>query len=148
MFSPLPWFHHPSFFHEGMEVIVNYLGQNYIFFMPPFSPERHSKGEGFYSKNTTVGLLQLWYEQGFSESVKGNVADSTLTLETVAPELQLPLILLCWIKTKHDVDFVCKRSRLWLCWDPSKSWDRTKALKEVTVMSTASAGTTSKHFRG
>lgn len=121
---PYPNFTVHLFFHERMEMIVNFEStwvKTIFFFMPPFSSERHSRGEGFYSKNITIGLIKLWWEQGFSESEKGNVADSTLTLEMVAPELQLPLVLLCRIKRKHDVDFVCERSRLCLCWDHSKS---------------------------
>jgi hypothetical protein len=50
-------------------------------------------------------------------------------LEPVAPELEQPVTHLCWIKRGRDVDFVCKRSCLCLCWDCSKGRDRMKALK-------------------
>lgn len=84
----------------------------------------------------------------FGVTEKGAMPPDTLILEAVALALQLPLVLLCWIKREHDVDFVCKRSRLCLCWDCSKSRDRLRALKGSDSETTASAGTTSKHFRG
>lgn len=57
------------------------------------------------SKNITTGLLKL----GFSSLWEGSVCDKHTDIGNSS---SVPRVVLCRIKREHDVDFVCKRSRL------------------------------------